>query len=372
MLYEAVQEAQQGSRDARGDRGRGGYGSGGNAIRKGGGKGGHDPLDQFMAGIDRELDKGGRRGGRRDIRDMSTRGASGGAGGGGGGGGRGMGRDIRDMGGREHRGERDGRGRGGRDREDRPRRREGRRRDSRKRRDGSRHKKKSRRRSRSTEEEEVAPKKKSSNWDIRDSSGVGMLGIGGEQASTLKIPQHMVSRIIGTQGGMINSIQDQCGCKLHIDQSTKDLGYSLLNIQGRTPADVIQVENVIIGLIALSALELKQGGAGTTAASSGGEAPPPAAPDSVTATINVPQEHVGKVVGVGGTMLAVIQDKTGTEVTVDQSTKELGFSVICVKANSREKIQMVEAIIENLTGQMSQIPGQMPPPGIGGDGVPTI
>lgn len=71
--------------------------------------------------------------------------------------------------------------------------------------------------------------------------------------------------------------------------------------------------------------------------------------NKITCTMKCPQAGVGKVIGRRGEAIANVQAQTGCAVQVDQSTKDLGYSLLLLSAPNEESLQrgmlMVEAMI---------------------------
>lgn len=93
--------------------------------------------------------------------------------------------------------------------------------------------------------------------------------------------------------------------------------------------------------------------------------------DITTATIRVPQNLVSRIVGAGGSMIRSLQEQTGTDLQIDQSTKELGFSVLCVKAKSQSSVNQVEVFIDTFMQQSGGGAQPLPRPAMASV-IPTI
>jgi len=61
----------------------------------------------------------------------------------------------------------------------------------------------------------------------------------------VKVPQQLVTLLVGTRGTVVNSIQQIHGVRIKIRQETKALGYSVASISGGTPEAIALAEKAV-------------------------------------------------------------------------------------------------------------------------------
>eukprot|EP00913_Durusdinium_trenchii_P035445 g33171.t1 len=145
------------------------------------------------------------------------------------------------------------------------------------------------------------------------------------QPAEIQIDQKMVGWLLGGRGKT-----EESGAKIHVDQSTKEAGYSIVRVTG--PASAVQMaERRIEASISIAArnetakaLERESG---------------------ETADMEVEQRFVGWILGKSGTVLKQIQAQSGALVSIDQSTKELGYSQVRISGTFQQRLlarQLIE------------------------------
>jgi len=143
--------------------------------------------------------------------------------------------------------------------------------------------------------------------------GVGTAHPSGGTSTEMQIEQALVGYLIGKGGESLKAIQAQSGATLHVDQSTKDLGMSVIRISGGEQA-VHTAKSLIERKVSEVKIPLQdQGGA-----------------NAVAFEYHIDQSYVGFFIGRGGEQVKRIKAQTGATVVIDQSTKDLGYSIIRV------------------------------------------
>ncbi|CAK9072237.1 unnamed protein product [Durusdinium trenchii] len=148
------------------------------------------------------------------------------------------------------------------------------------------------------------------------------------QPAEIQIDQKMVGWLLGGRGKTVQQIEEESGAKIHVDQSTKEAGYSIVRVTG--PASAVQMaERRIEASISIAARNE------TAKALESGE----------TADMEVEQRFVGWILGKSGTVLKQIQAQSGALVSIDQSTKELGYSQVRISGTFQQRLlarQLIE------------------------------
>ena len=129
-----------------------------------------------------------------------------------------------------------------------------------------------------------------------------------QHTCTMKCPQSGVGKVIGRRGEAIASVQAQTGCGVQVDQSTKDLGYSLLILSAPTEESLQRGMLLVEAMIASTQpIMLSEG---IHHLPSGQE----------QHVVDIPESTVGGVIGVRGSVIAQIISEFGVTMYVDQSS----------------------------------------------------
>jgi len=132
----------------------------------------------------------------------------------------------------------------------------------------------------------------------------------GPREVEIQVDQQWVGWLLGGRGKTMRDIENDSGAQVKIDQSTKDHGYSIVRITGH-PTAVSHAEKRIQASLATV---------------SGGIAG--AEDTSDPSDIQVEQRLVGWILGKSGVVLKEIQNQTGARISIDQSSKDLGYSTV--------------------------------------------
>lgn len=150
----------------------------------------------------------------------------------------------------------------------------------------------------------------------------------------IQVQQQLVGWLLGGRGKTVQQIQDETGAKIMIDQTTKDAGYSVVHVSGSISA-VQLAERRIQSSISIANRDPKQGF---------GEF----RQDTETTEMEVQQRLVGWILGKSGMVLKQIELQSGASVTIDQSTKELGFSKLRITGGFAQRVAARRLIEEKL------------------------
>lgn len=140
---------------------------------------------------------------------------------------------------------------------------------------------------------------------------------GAMQAVELQIEQKFVGWLLGSGGKTIREIEAETGAKISIDQSSKDMGYSTVQVSGVHAAVQFAQQRIQASLQLINP--------------STQEDHTPSA-----AELQVEQRYVGWLLGKSGIVLREIEMQSGAKVTIDQSMKDMGFSTVKVTGNTQQ------------------------------------
>mmetsp|Transcript_48858 Transcript_48858/g.130783 ORF Transcript_48858/g.130783 Transcript_48858/m.130783 type:complete len:632 (-) Transcript_48858:120-2015(-) len=132
---------------------------------------------------------------------------------------------------------------------------------------------------------------------------------------TVHIPNSCVGWLKGRQGAMIREIESRSGAQVDIDQTTKDLGYSIAQMRGR-----LQQKKIAHGLVVAEVMKVMD------------QSNEPAVGNfpGAKSEFRIDVQYVGWVKGPRGKVVQDIQVKSGTRIDVDQNTRDLGYAVVKV------------------------------------------
>jgi len=151
-----------------------------------------------------------------------------------------------------------------------------------------------------------------------------------------------------------------------LDQTGSQFGVSVLKVQARTSRDFQEVNFIVTGILAVSDDEARQIAqepalpvAALRQAAAGTLGPVPQPHQSAfrtlplagmfTSTMQVPQNRVARLVGPGGSTIRSVQEGAGADVQLDQSTKDLGFSIVHISGRVQDSVRKAEKLIEQVT-----------------------
>lgn len=129
-----------------------------------------------------------------------------------------------------------------------------------------------------------------------------------QHTCTMKCPQSGVGKVIGRRGEAIAGVQAQTGCSVQVDQATKDLGYSLLILSAPTEESLQRGMLLVEAMIASTQPILLP--EGIHHLPSGQE----------QHVVDIPENTVGGVIGVRGSVIQLIIQEFGVTLYVDQSS----------------------------------------------------
>jgi len=128
----------------------------------------------------------------------------------------------------------------------------------------------------------------------------------------VQVPQRYVGYLLGKGGACIQDIEKASGCQLFVNQGTKSLGYSTVQLLG-LPEQIADARQAI----ELAVERAKAGSRGEE-----------------KEKVEIPQRVVGYLLGKKGGLAKEIQQETGASVLIDQSTSTLGYSTVVLTGTS--------------------------------------
>eukprot|EP00927_Polykrikos_kofoidii_P012425 TRINITY_DN1534_c0_g2_i1.p1 TRINITY_DN1534_c0_g2~~TRINITY_DN1534_c0_g2_i1.p1 ORF type:complete len:816 (-),score=156.09 TRINITY_DN1534_c0_g2_i1:72-2519(-) len=155
-----------------------------------------------------------------------------------------------------------------------------------------------------------------------------------EQVVELQLEQQWVGWLLGSRGKTVREIEHETGCRIGVDQSTKDLGYSVLRLSGTS--DAIQRGQARIEASLAVAVPSMMQDTGPEVAHLPEE------------QMQVEQKKVGWILGKNGIVMKEIETKCGARISIDQSTKEMGYSTVKIRGGPTETQGARELIEEKL------------------------
>eukprot|EP00928_Gymnodinium_smaydae_P017648 TRINITY_DN16751_c0_g1_i1.p1 TRINITY_DN16751_c0_g1~~TRINITY_DN16751_c0_g1_i1.p1 ORF type:complete len:361 (+),score=68.71 TRINITY_DN16751_c0_g1_i1:245-1327(+) len=166
------------------------------------------------------------------------------------------------------------------------------------------------------------------------------------QVHTMEVEQKWIGWLLGSRGKTMRDIEYECGATVTVDQSTKELGYSVLNIEG-TPDQISRTQARI-----QASLNMAAGGADVF--SSGGMTRD--AGDAKEIDVQVEQRYVGWLLGKSGSVLREIEGAALVKISIDQSTREHGFSTVRIRGGAAE-VARAKSIVEEKLEQADKASG---------------
>lgn len=181
------------------------------------------------------------------------------------------------------------------------------------------------------------PRKRRSGWDdVGDGTQVAapmtvpMSVPPGAAVVEFKVDQGVVGFLIGKGGETLRSMEVSSTATIKIDQSPKEMGYSMVRITGSEQA-VAVAKALLDGRVnEKRANANRRDFPGGSSGGGGGGGAPFGVSDSgaVGWETQIDQSNVGFFIGKQGEYIKRIQAQTGATVVIDQETKEYGYSMI--------------------------------------------
>lgn len=162
-----------------------------------------------------------------------------------------------------------------------------------------------------------------------------------EQFVELQLEQKYVGWLLGSKGKTVRDIEVATGAKIGIDQATKELGYSILRLTG-APVACQQAQERIEASLALAVTGQPADGDQESG-------------NSAEDTMQVEQKKVGWILGKGGCVMREIETQCGAKISIDQSTRDMGFSTVKIRG-SEQSCQTAKQLIADKVQQAGSGP----------------
>uniref|UniRef100_A0A7S4Q537 K Homology domain-containing protein n=1 Tax=Alexandrium monilatum TaxID=311494 RepID=A0A7S4Q537_9DINO len=164
----------------------------------------------------------------------------------------------------------------------------------------------------------------------------GLAAVSQQEAleDSVMIPNAYVGWLKGRQGGMIRDIESRSGTQIDIDQSTKDLGYSVARLRG-TSDQKKTARGLVIGEIA-KVMEQS------------GEVLDPNFPGRKE-ELRIDGQYIGWLKGPKGKVVQDLQVRSATRIEVDQTHPHLGYAIVKIFGTVEGILQARELIAAELS-----------------------
>ena len=170
-----------------------------------------------------------------------------------------------------------------------------------------------------------------------------------QHTCTMKCPQAGVGKVIGRRGESIANVQAQTGCSVQVDQSSKEMGYSLLILTAATEESLQRGMLLVEAMIASTQPILLP--EGIHHLPSGQE----------QHVVDIPESTVGGVIGVRGSTIQQLVNEFNVTLYVDQSSP-IGMNKKAAVIGPRDNCLRTVARIHDIISGRWQ-PGQQAPQG---------
>lgn len=177
----------------------------------------------------------------------------------------------------------------------------------------------------------------------------------GQEEAELQVEQKLVGYILGPKGALMKEIEAESGAKVKIDQSTKEHGYSIVKMSGSSSA-VHHAQSRIQASVARASGEKTSptpvivGNAQGSYREDSRRRDTRDAQSSEVEEMQVEQRCVGWLLGCKGIVMKEIEQKSGARISIDQSTKEQGFSTVKI-SGSRDRIEDARSLVNEKIAQ---------------------
>jgi len=165
---------------------------------------------------------------------------------------------------------------------------------------------------------------------------------GADSYEELHIEQKFVGWLLGKSGSVIREIETSSGCKISLNQSTRNMGYTVAQLRGSSEQRQMARQLMEASLDRAKSQPGWDGGkgGGSWGGAGGGCAPSAALAfggsvqrwdgggGATEELMQVEQRWVGWLLGKGGQLCKEIEQESGAKVSIDQSTKSLGYSTV--------------------------------------------
>lgn len=159
----------------------------------------------------------------------------------------------------------------------------------------------------------------------------------------MHIDQRYVGWLLGKSGGVIREIEQASGCKVSINQESRNQGFSKAQLHG------VVDERAHARQLILNSLERAQAmpGSGDRGGCGNGFR------HMTEEGMQVEQKYVGYLLGRSGGLAKEIEQESGARVTIDQSTKSQGYSMVLLSG----EVPQVESAKLRVVASLQKVGG---------------
>eukprot|EP00930_Biecheleria_cincta_P003490 TRINITY_DN104427_c0_g1_i1.p1 TRINITY_DN104427_c0_g1~~TRINITY_DN104427_c0_g1_i1.p1 ORF type:complete len:620 (-),score=67.12 TRINITY_DN104427_c0_g1_i1:188-2047(-) len=162
----------------------------------------------------------------------------------------------------------------------------------------------------------------------------------------VKIPQHLVSRVLGRMGTKINEIQAKSNTSIRMhpmNQGMAGYSYAMVTSMTRSETDLDKA----VQLINEALHQASTGGPRTTGTGI------PVGEGVEKIEFKVASAIVGHLIGKGGSTIQAIQKQAGCQVGIDQASADAPESVVSIGPGSLEQCQLAERLVMEKVAEKS-------------------
>mmetsp|Transcript_32173 Transcript_32173/g.63398 ORF Transcript_32173/g.63398 Transcript_32173/m.63398 type:complete len:758 (+) Transcript_32173:48-2321(+) len=195
---------------------------------------------------------------------------------------------------------------------------------------------------------------------VMDQSGTPLDSTFPGNKEEFRIDSQYVGWLKGPKGKVIQDLQMKSGTRIEVDQTQAQLGYATVKIFG-TPEGTAQARALVahelskIGPDAAAQIAITAAGDATGSSSHASLDPGGTVPDlSLEDAVCIPNAYVGWLKGRQGGMVRDIEQRSGAQIDIDQSMKELGYSVARLHGSTEQKATARGLVIGEIAKVMDQ------------------
>lgn len=195
---------------------------------------------------------------------------------------------------------------------------------------------------------------------VMDQSGTPLDATFPGNKEEFRIDSQYVGWLKGPKGKVIQDLQMKSGTRIEVDQTQSQLGYATVKIFG-TPEGTAQARALVahelskIGPDAAAQIAITPSGDATGSSSHASLDPSGTVPDlSLEDAVCIPNAYVGWLKGRQGGMVRDIEQRSGAQIDIDQSMKELGYSVARLHGSTEQKATARGLVIGEIAKVMDQ------------------
>jgi len=196
---------------------------------------------------------------------------------------------------------------------------------------------------------------------VMDQSGTPLDATFPGNKEEFRIDSQYVGWLKGPKGKVIQDLQMKSGTRIEVDQTQSQLGYATVKIFG-TPEGTAQARALVahelskIGPDAAAQIAITTSGDATGSSSHASSLDPGGTvPDlSLEDAVCIPNAYVGWLKGRQGGMVRDIEQRSGAQIDIDQSMKELGYSVARLHGSTEQKATARGLVIGEIAKVMDQ------------------